>query len=117
MRCPVPVDQVKDILRMEWGILPGYDLTADYPELGECLLVCVTEMNTRQEIDDLVEALAEVAEMAGRAGAGAGGGRMIEQTVYQLSSPWPARPAAARAGRAHGAAAGRRLPPERVALT
>ena len=64
VRCPVPVNQVKDILRMEWGILPGYDLTADYPELGECLLVCVTEMNTRQEIDDLVEALAEIAEMA-----------------------------------------------------
>lgn len=64
VRCPFPVEEIKAILRTEWGILPGYDLTADYPELGECLLVCVTEMNTREEIDDLVEALAEVAEIA-----------------------------------------------------
>lgn len=64
VRCPVPVAEVKDILRTEWGILPGYDLTADYPELGQCLLVCVTEMNTREEIDDLVEALADVGELA-----------------------------------------------------
>ena len=49
---------------MEWGIEPGYDLAERYPELGNCLLVCVTEMNTRQEIDDLVDALAMVAEMA-----------------------------------------------------
>ncbi len=46
------------------GHCGGYDLTEDYPELGECLLICVTEMNTRQEIDDLAEALAAVAEMA-----------------------------------------------------
>lgn len=61
VRCPVPVAEIKERLLTEWGILPGYDLTADYPSLGECLLVCVTEMNTRQEIDDLVEALAEAA--------------------------------------------------------
>ena len=64
VRCPVPVSVVKDFLLLEWGIVAGYDLTEDYPELGECLLICVTEMNTRQEIDDLAEALAAVAEMA-----------------------------------------------------
>ena len=64
VRCPAPASVVKDYLLMEWGIVAGYDLTEDYPELGECLLICVTEMNTRQEIDDLAEALAEVAEMA-----------------------------------------------------
>jgi glycine dehydrogenase subunit 1 len=64
VRCPIPVAQIKEILRTEWGILPGYDLTSDYPELGECLLVCVTEMNTREEIDDLVEALADAADLA-----------------------------------------------------
>ena len=60
VRCPVPVEDVKSHLLLEWGIIPGYDLTADYPELGECLLVCVTEMNTVEEID----ALAEAAEIA-----------------------------------------------------
>lgn len=61
VRCPVPVAKIKEHLLLEWGILAGYDLTQDYPELGECLLVAVTEMNTRQQIDDLVEALAEAA--------------------------------------------------------
>jgi glycine dehydrogenase subunit 1 len=64
VRCPVPVEDVKAHLLLEWGIIPGYDLTADYPELGECLLVCVTEMNTAEEIDALAEALAEAAELA-----------------------------------------------------
>ncbi|MCS6843888.1 MAG: aminomethyl-transferring glycine dehydrogenase subunit GcvPA [Caldilineales bacterium] len=65
VRCPVPVAAIKEHLLLDWGIIPGYDLTQDYPELGECLLVAVTEMNTREEIDDLVEALAEAAELAG----------------------------------------------------
>ncbi len=63
VRCPVPVEDVKAHLLLEWGIIPGYDLTQDYPELGECLLVCVTEMNTAEEIDALAEALAEAAEI------------------------------------------------------
>ena len=64
VRCPAPVADVKAHLLLEWGIIPGYDLRADYPELGECLLVCVTEMNTAEEIDALAEALAEAAELA-----------------------------------------------------
>ena len=64
VRCPAPVEDVKAHLLLEWGIIPGYDLTQDYPELGECLLVCVTEMNTAEEIDALAEALAEAAELA-----------------------------------------------------
>ena len=63
VRCPAPAQIIKDYLLMEWGIVAGYDLVDDYPELGDCLLLCVTEMNTRQEIDDLAEALATVAEM------------------------------------------------------
>jgi len=44
------------------GIIGGYDLTAEYPELSGCLLFCVTEMNTKDEIDGLVQALKEIAE-------------------------------------------------------
>jgi glycine dehydrogenase subunit 1 len=44
------------------GIIGGYDLTAEYPDLSGCLLFCVTEMNTKDEIDTLVEALKEIAE-------------------------------------------------------
>jgi glycine dehydrogenase subunit 1 len=40
------------------GFLAGIPLGSDYPELKDCFLVCVTEQNTRDEIDALVEALA-----------------------------------------------------------
>jgi glycine dehydrogenase subunit 1 len=40
-------------------IVPGITLQNDYPELRDCLLVCVTEMNEREEIERLVDALAE----------------------------------------------------------
>ncbi len=36
-------------------IVPGIPLKPWYPELAESLLICVTEMNEREEIDQLVE--------------------------------------------------------------
>ncbi len=57
--CPRPVDGINDHL-LEHGILGGYELGQDYPGLPDHLLVAVTEMNTREEIDALVEVLAEV---------------------------------------------------------
>ncbi len=41
----------------------GYDLTADYPGLANHMLICVTEMNSRTQIDLLAEALEEVTTM------------------------------------------------------
>ena len=51
----------------EQGINPGYPLGRDYPELGEGLLVAITERRTRSDIDRLVNALgsAVAAERAG----------------------------------------------------
>lgn len=40
------------------GILAGYAIGQDCPELEDCLLVAVTEKRTREEIDRLVELLA-----------------------------------------------------------
>jgi glycine dehydrogenase subunit 1 len=40
-------------------IVPGISLQKDYPELRDCFLVCVTEMNEREEIERLVDTLAE----------------------------------------------------------
>ena len=61
IRTPVPASEVNDQL---WGhgIIGGYELAKDYPDLAQCLLFCVTEMNTRQDIDHLVEALTEIGE-------------------------------------------------------
>jgi glycine dehydrogenase subunit 1 len=39
-------------------IVPGVPLGQWYPELDDCLLVCVTEMNEREEIDRLVGTIA-----------------------------------------------------------
>ena len=42
------------------GIIGGYDLSLDYPELERCLLFCVTETRTKEDIDHLVAVLKEV---------------------------------------------------------
>jgi glycine dehydrogenase subunit 1 len=49
----------KDLFRRcaEQKILPGVSLQPWYPELPDCLLVCVTEMNEREEIERLVRAI------------------------------------------------------------
>lgn len=60
VRCPQPVAKINDALLNEWGIIGGYDLGRDYPHLKDHMLLCVTEMNPREEIDMLVEALEEV---------------------------------------------------------
>ena len=60
VRCPKPPGEINEAL-LERGIIGGYDLGCDYPQLENCMLFCVTEMNTRAEIDRLVEALEEVA--------------------------------------------------------
>jgi glycine dehydrogenase subunit 1 len=37
------------------GVNPGYSLAADYPELGEALLVAITEQRTKADIDRLCD--------------------------------------------------------------
>jgi glycine dehydrogenase subunit 1 len=51
-----PVERVIARCR-EQGVNPGYALTREYPELGEGLLVAITERRTRAEIDRLAEVL------------------------------------------------------------
>jgi glycine dehydrogenase subunit 1 len=57
--CPKPVAEINDHL-LEHGFLGGYDLGQDYPSLKNHMLIAVTEMNTKDEIDALVDLLAEV---------------------------------------------------------
>lgn len=42
------------------GILGGYDLSGHYPELGQAILVCATEMRTPEEIDHYVRELERI---------------------------------------------------------
>lgn len=54
-----PVEEVNAHL-LEHGILGGYDLGQDYPALKDHMLIAVTEMNSKEDIDALVEVLSEV---------------------------------------------------------
>ncbi len=42
------------------GVLGGLDLSRDYPELGDAVLVCATEKRTEREMDDYRQKLAGV---------------------------------------------------------
>jgi glycine dehydrogenase subunit 1 len=52
------VDQINASLRAA-NIFGGKDLSADFPELGQSALYCVTEVHTADDIDALVSALKE----------------------------------------------------------
>jgi len=58
VHCPFPAKEVNQIL-LTHDILGGYDLSQDYPDLSHELLVAVTEMNSKSEIDFMVEVLEE----------------------------------------------------------
>ena len=53
-----PVAEVNAHL-LEHGILGGYDLGQDYPALKDHMLIAVTEMNSKEDIDTLVQVLSE----------------------------------------------------------
>ncbi len=59
VRCPRPVSEINREL-LDEDILGGYDLGQDYPELANHMLIAVTEMNSKDDIDLLVDALEEV---------------------------------------------------------
>jgi glycine dehydrogenase subunit 1 len=52
-----PVEQILDEASQA-GILAGYPIGQDYPQLADCLLIAVTEKRTKAEIDRLAEVLA-----------------------------------------------------------
>lgn len=54
--CPRPVAEINEAL-LEQGIIGGYDLGQDYNNRLGDMLLCVTEMNSKAEIDVLVETL------------------------------------------------------------
>ena len=57
LRLPVAVAPVLEALR-DRRILGGLDLSADYPELGNVLLVCATETKTEADLDRYAATLA-----------------------------------------------------------
>lgn len=54
-----PVSSLLSVLARH-GILGGYDLSVDYPELGHALLTCATEVRTEEEISQYIDTLASI---------------------------------------------------------
>lgn len=54
-----PVAEINKKL-LEHKIFGGHDLSRDFPELGQSALFCVTEVNSKAEIDQLADALREI---------------------------------------------------------
>ena len=57
--CPRPIAEINEALLAQ-GIIGGYDLGQHYFHLENRMLLCVTEMNAKDEIDRLVEILGAV---------------------------------------------------------
>jgi glycine dehydrogenase subunit 1 len=53
------VAQINQAL-LEKGFFGGKDLCADFPQLGNSALYCVTEIHTKEDIDGLVQALSDI---------------------------------------------------------
>ncbi len=60
VRTPVAPSELNRRLWEEHGIIGGYDLSRDFPALGNAWLLTATEMTSREEIDRLVGALREI---------------------------------------------------------
>lgn len=59
IECPLNASVINHYL-LENGFLGGYDLENEYPSIKNHMLIAVTEMNTKDDIDTLVELLKEV---------------------------------------------------------
>ncbi|MBM7701557.1 aminomethyl-transferring glycine dehydrogenase subunit GcvPA [Metabacillus iocasae] len=58
---PVSVKEVNKRL-LEKGMIGGYDLSRDYPDLQRHMLLAVTELRTKEQIDQLVNELGDLHE-------------------------------------------------------
>ena len=69
------------------GIIGGYDISAQYPSLGNALLVCATETRTLADIEAYARALARDVAQSGRRGLSAGTIAMHEKLIFEHSAP------------------------------
>jgi glycine dehydrogenase subunit 1 len=66
LRLPIPATECLRILAAH-GILGGYSLGADYPELADTLLICATELRTDEDLTLYHDTLARIITAQGTA--------------------------------------------------
>jgi glycine dehydrogenase subunit 1 len=59
VRLPINVDAANKQL-LQKGLIGGFNLEKDYPELKNCMLVCVTEMRNKADIDTFVKEMGDL---------------------------------------------------------
>lgn len=59
LKLPIPAGDVIEAMADE-GFLAGVDLMGDFPDLGDAMLIAVTERRSRQQADQYVEAMKKV---------------------------------------------------------
>ena len=59
LKCPIPVEDLNSLL-LDYDIIGGHDLSGDNPELANHMLVAVTEVISKDEIDYFANSLKEV---------------------------------------------------------
>jgi glycine dehydrogenase subunit 1 len=62
VRAPKSGEEILEKLRTEQGIIGGLPLSRYYSDNPNDFLVCVTETNTKEQIDNLVEALKQISQ-------------------------------------------------------
>jgi glycine dehydrogenase subunit 1 len=60
VKCPAPITDINEQLLLDHDIIGGFDLSREYHHLRNHMLLCCTETNTREEIDELVAALSDI---------------------------------------------------------
>src|SRR3954468_18314638 len=59
IRTPLPAVELNRAL-LARGVIGGYDVGRNYPDLADAVLLCCTEATTRRQVEQLVGAVREV---------------------------------------------------------
>ncbi len=54
-----PPSEINELL-LQHSIIGGLDIEQYYPDLKNCMLICVTEFNTRKEIDTMLKLISQI---------------------------------------------------------
>ena len=60
VKCPKPAKEIINEIAAKKQIIPGVDLGGFHPQFEDTLLVCITEVHTKEQITNLLEAFQSI---------------------------------------------------------